>query len=398
MRKKVPSAVWFLGVVSFLNDTASEMLYPIMPIFLTQVLGAPVFVLGIIEGIAEGGAAFFKTVFGYWSDRLQKRKVFVVGGYGASTVSKVIIALAYAWPMVLLGRIVDRVGKGARTGARDALLLEATDETNKGFIFGFHRTMDTAGAVVGPLLALALLWVFHNNIRLVLYSAVVPALAALIFFAWVKEVKKQYQTTKTKLTLAVRDFPPKLKLFLVGLCLFSLGNSSDSFLILRAKGLGLSLTMVIAAYIVYNIVYAAASVPAGLLADKIGPKKVFIAGILIFVLVYLGFAYNTQVHAVWVLFAVYGFYIALTDGVSKALVGHFTPPEQAGVVYGVLGTVTSLFTLLASVLAGFLWSSVSPTATFLFAVVCALLSLVIFLFLKTDSPAPVEVVPLQQNG
>lgn len=382
MKRKVPSAVWLLSLVSFFNDTASEMLYPIMPIFLTQVLGAPVFVVGIIEGIAEGTASVFKTLFGYWSDRLQKRKVFVMAGYGASAVSKIIIALSYTWPFVLLGRIVDRVGKGARTGARDALLLEATNGTNEGFIFGIHRALDTAGAVVGPIVALVLLWAFHGNLRLILYIAAVPAFVALIFFFWVKEAKKEVQTTQSKLSFSLKDSPPKLKWFLLGLCLFSLGNSSDSFLILRAKGLGMSLTMVIAAYVVYNIFYALMSTPAGVLADKIGPKKVFIAGVIIFALVYLGFAFNTHAGVVWLLFAVYGFYIALTDGVSKALVGHFIAKEQAGMVYGVLGSVTSLFTLLASVLGGFLWTALGPSATFIFAVVCAALSLVIFLGMK----------------
>jgi MFS family permease len=387
MKRKVPSAVWLLSLVSFFNDTASEMLYPVMPIFLTQVLGAPVFVVGIIEGIAEGTASVFKTLFGYWSDRLQKRKIFVVAGYGASAVSKIIIALSYTWPFVLLGRIVDRVGKGARTGARDALLLEATNGTNEGFIFGIHRALDTAGAVVGPLIALVLLWAFHNNIRFILYLAAVPAFIGLIFFIWVKDAKKNLRTAKGKLTLSIKHFSPKLKLLLLGLCVFSLGNSSDSFLILRAKNLGLSLTMVIVAYIVYNIVYALASTPAGILADKIGTKKVFIVGIIMFALVYAGFALNHNGGLVWLLFGFYGFYIALTDGVSKAMVGALISQEEAGTVYGVLGTATSLFTLVASVLGGFLWSAVSPAATFGFAVVCALLSLVIFAFIKTEPAA-----------
>jgi MFS family permease len=391
MQKKIPTTVWLLSIVSFLNDTASEMLYPVMPIFLTQILGAPVFIVGIIEGIAEGCASLFKTAFGYWSDRLQRRKPFVVGGYGASAISKIIIALSYSWPVVLVGRIVDRVGKGARTGARDALLLEATDETNKGFIFGFHRSMDTAGAVVGPGIALVLLWAFHNNIRLVLYIAIIPAFLALIFFVWVKEAKKQVQISTTKLSLSVKNFPPQLKLFLLGLCLFSLGNSSDSFLILRAQNLGLSLVLVILAYIVYNIVYALASTPAGIIADKIGAKKVFIVGIIIFALVYLGFALNKNGNLVWLLFGVYGFYIALTDGVSKAMVGSLIPKEQAGTVYGVLNTVTSVFTLAASVIGGFLWSAVSPSATFIFAVACALLSLIIFVSIRTNNESPIGV-------
>jgi MFS family permease len=383
VQKKIPSTVWFLSLVSFLNDTASEMLYPVMPIFLTQVLGAPVFVIGIIEGIAEGCASLFKTVFGYWSDRLQKRKPFVVSGYGASAISKIIIALSYSWPLVLVGRIVDRLVKGARTGARDALLLDATDQTNKGFIFGFHRSMDTAGAVLGPAIALALLWAFHNNIRLILYIAAIPAFAALVFFFWIKEAKKNGLISVGKLSFSIKHFPPQLKLFLLGLCLFSLGNSSDSFLILRAQNLGLSLVLVIAAYIVYNLVYALASTPAGIIADKIGTKRVFITGIIIFALVYLGFALDKSGGLVWLLFGIYGFYIALTDGVSKAMVGSLISKEQAGTVYGVLNTSTSIFTLAGSVIGGFLWSAISPSATFIFAAACAVLSLIIFAGIKT---------------
>lgn len=385
MKKKIPPVVWFLSLVSLLNDTASEMLYPVMPIFITQVLGAPVFVVGIIEGIAEGSASLFKTFFGFWSDKVQKRKPFVIGGYGASAVSKIVIALAFAWPMVLLGRIIDRMGKGARTGARDALLLEATDETNKGFIFGFHRTMDTFGAVIGPTIALVLLYLFHNNIRLILYLAVIPAFLSLIFFVWVKEAKKKLQVSKINLSLSIRSFPPQLKMFLLGLCLFSLGNSSDSFLILRAKNLGLSLTLIISAYILYNIVYALSSTPAGSISDRIGTKKVFITGIIIFALVYLGFAFDKSGIFVWPLFAVYGFYIGLTDGVSKAMVGALVKEGEAGTAYGVLNTITSIFTLFASVIGGFLWSLIAPSATFYFAVICAVISIPIFLMVKTKN-------------
>lgn len=379
---KIPSNVWFLSFVSFLNDTASEMLYPVIPIFITQVLGAPVFVVGLIDGVAEGSSSIFKTLFGYWSDRLQRRKPFVIGGYVTSAIAKIIIAMSYVWPLVFLGRFVDRLGKGVRTASRDALLLDATSENDKGFIFGFHRSMDTLGAVLGPAIALILLDVFNNDIRLVLKIAVIPAFLSLIFFFKVKEIRNKVQTTKIKLSLSVKNLPPNLKLFFLGLAVFSLGNSTNSFLILRAKGLGLSLVLVITAYIVYNLVYAAVSTPAGQLSDRIGKMKVFIAGIVIFVLVYLGFAFNTNPILVWLLFAIYGFYIALTDGVSAALVGSMAEKGQAGTVYGIMTTTTSIFTLLASVIGGLLWSAISPEATFLFAAVCAVASLFIFSFVK----------------
>lgn len=387
MRRKIPKTVWLLSLVSLLNDTASEMLYPVMPIFITQVLGAPVFVLGIIEGIAEGSAALFKTYFGNLSDKTQRRKPFVVGGYGAGALAKIIIALSYTWPVVFVGRFVDRLGKGMRTGARDALLLESTNSNNKGFIFGFHRTMDTFGAVLGPTLALILLYFSHNNLRLVLWLAIIPAFLSLLFFIWVKEARKKITVSKLSLSLAFKSFPRELKLFLVGMCIFSLGNSSDSFLILRSKDLGLSLVMVVSAYILYNIVYALSSTPAGIISDKIGPKWVFATGIIIFVLVYLGFAIDTNGVFVWPLFGIYGFYIALTDGVSKAFVGSLVSPEIAGTAYGVLTTVTSLFTVLASVVGGILWSLVNPSSTFLFAAICAVASLFVFLSVKKKTNA-----------
>jgi len=378
-KRKVPPVVWYLGLVSLLNDISSEMLYPIIPIFITQTLGAPVFIVGLIEGIAEGSASLFKAVFGYWSDRLQKRKPFVVAGYGSSAVSKLIIAFSYSWPMVLVGRIIDRFGKGVRTGARDALLLEQTDKENKGFIFGLHRSMDSAGAVIGPAVALFLLSFFHDNVRTILYIATIPAFLSLIFFVFVKETKKKFTTNKVNISLVMKDFSPKLKFFLLGMIIFSLGNSSDSFLILRSQNIGLSLVLIISAYILYNITYTLASTPAGIIADKIGSKMVFIVGLLIFAGVYVGFAFNTHPFFVWILFTIYGFYIALTDGVSKAIIGSLTSEKEAGSAYGVFYTLTSVATLLASIIGGFLWSAVSPVATFMFASFCALLSLGIFI-------------------
>ena len=370
-QKKIPTSVYILGLISFFNDIASEMLYPVMPIFLTQVLNAPVFVVGIIDGVAEGISALFKTYFGFLSDKLQKRKPFVIAGYGTSAISKIIFALSSTWPLVFGGRVLDRLGKGVRTGARDALLLDVADEHNRGLIFGVHRSMDSAGAVVGPLIALGLLQVFDNNVRPVLYAAAIPGFIGLLFFVFVKEAKKVTQTTKIPLRLTLKNLSPQFRLFLLTFSLFSLGNSSDSFLILQSKQLGLSITSVVLAYVVYNVVYTALSTPAGIVADKLGAKTVFLVGLLIYGAVYVGFAFNGSQELVWVLFAVYGAYIALTDGVSKSLVGSYIPKEEGGTAYGTLQAVSSIFTLLSSVIAGFLWSAIAPSATFIFGAVCA---------------------------
>lgn len=386
--KNIPRQVINLGIISFFNDIASEMLYPVMPIFLTQILGAPVYVVGIIEGVAEGSASLFKTIFGYWSDKLGRRKIFVVAGYTSSALAKVIIALAASWPAVFVGRFTDRFGKGVRTGARDALLLSAADKNNRGLIFGFHRSMDSAGAVLGPLLALFLLWVFNENIRLVLYIAAIPSIFALLFLIFIKDSRQKLTQTKIKFSLSLKNLPSQFKFFLLIMAIFSLGNSSDTFLILRAKGLGLTLGLTILAYVVYNLIYTLVSTPAGRIADKIGAQKVFLAGVLIYAVVYLGFALARNEMAIWPLFAIYGLYIALTDGVAKALVGSFIKEDIAGTAYGVLQTTISISTLLASVIGGFLWSAISPSATFLFGALCALAA---FFLMLLNSSATIKL-------
>ncbi len=377
---KIPKQVYILGFVSLFNDIASEMLYPVLPIFLTQVLGAPVFVIGIMEGIAEGSASVLKTFFGYLSDKLNKRKPFVFNGYALSSLSKLIIAIASTWWLVFIGRVMDKLGKGVRTAARDSMLLGYSNEANRGLVFGLHRGMDSAGAVLGPLIGLLLLSVFQTPLRTILVAAAIPGLLGLFLFFLVKEVKAPNATIH-KLTIwaSVKGFPRNFKLFLLGLAIFSLGNSSDTFLILKSKQIGLSITVVILAYVLYNAFYSLFSTPAGIIADKIGAMKVFLIGLVLYALVYWGFAINTSEIGVFLLFGIYGFYIAMTDGIAKALVGSFVTQEQSGTAYGLIQTVMGLFTLLASLIGGFLWSLVSPSSTFYFGALCAILAFVFFL-------------------
>ena len=378
-KKRIPIQVYILGAVSFFNDMASEMLYPIIPIFITEILHAPVAVVGLIDGVAAGVSSFLQSIFGYLSDKFGKRKVFVVGGYATSGLSKLIIALSYTWPVVFIGRVADKFGKGLRTGARDAMLLESTDENNKGLVFGIHRTLDSAGAVVGPIIALILLQAFDQNIRLILYVATIPTLISIILFIFVKESKKAVSAkSKHKIIFSLTK-SRQFRIFLLGFALFSLGNSSDSFLILRAKDIGISLDLVIVAYIVYNLIYTLFSTPAGKLSDRIGPKKVFIGGIIVFVIVYALFALNTNTYLTFILFGVYGLYIAFTDATSKALVGSLIDKGEAATAYGSMQTVTGLGALAASLIGGLLWTAISPAATFIFGAVCALLSLAVFI-------------------
>ncbi len=386
LQNKIPRQVWLLGFVSFFNDIASEMLYPILPIFLTQILGAPVAIVGLIEGIAEGSASIFKGIFGRLSDKLGIRKSFVVAGYSSSAISKIIIALSGTWPLVLLGRTVDRFGKGLRTGARDAMLLDASNENNRGLVFGLHRAMDSAGAVFGPLIAVLLL---HSgyDIRFVLWIAAIPALGSIFLFLLIKEKHRVPQASTTVFNFSFDGFTGKFQFLLAGLFIFSLGNSSDAFLILKAKNLGMSLITVTLAYVVYNAVYSLLSVPAGQVSDRLGAKKVMLLGIMIYILVYLGFAFTTNSLAIWPLFAIYGGYIALTDGISKALASDFIAKEKAAGAYGTMQMLMGIATFFASLIGGLLWSSIGSSATFLFAALCALVSIIFFALLPNKSNA-----------
>ena len=371
MKKKTPRQVYILGLVSLFNDISSEMLYPILPVFLTQVIGAPVYVLGIIEGFAEGSASFLKTYFGFLSDKLNKRKGFVFAGYFLSACSKLIIALSNLWGVVFAGRLTDKLGKGLRTGARDAMLLGYSDESNRGYIFGLHRSFDSAGAVVGPLIALLLLGIWNDSLRTIIFIAVIPGFIGLILFSFVKEVTFEKSAKPIKFFASIKTFPKNFKVLLTGLAIFSLGNSSDTFLILKSKDIGLSITMVIMAYIIYNAVYSGFSVMAGKLADRVGKTKIFFWGLLIYAVVYIGFALNTSFAGVFILFFIYGFYIAMTDGIAKAIAGSLVQKEESGTAFGLMQTVIGLSTLLASIIGGFLWSLVSPESTFYFGAVCA---------------------------
>ena len=387
--KGIRKNVLVLGLASFFTDISSEMLYPIVPIFLTSVLGAPISILGLIEGIAESTASILKGLSGWLSDRLGKRRPFVVWGYSLSSFSKPILFFAFGWPLVLLSRFLDRVGKGLRTSARDAMITDSTDAPYRGKAFGFHRAMDTIGACIGPLLALLFLVLLKENIRIVFLIAFVPAaLAVLTLVFFLKEAptsrlnKKDALLNNGRGSLSIPcHFSPNFKAFLFATSIFAIGNSSDAFLIMRAKGLGLSVTMVVLAYVVYNIAYAGLSTPFGILSDKMPRKYVMIMGYAVFALVYFGFAAVKWSGMIWPLFFIYGFYIAMTDGVGKALVSDMVPKEYVGTAMGLYHFVLGIFAFFASLIAGLLWTYIGASAPFYYGAIMSAISCFLFGFL-----------------
>ncbi len=302
-------------------------------------------------------------------------------GYSLSCLSKFIIALSNVWGLVFVGRVADRLGKGVRTAARDAMLFEYSDTSNQSHVFGIHRGMDSIRAIIGPLFALGLLSIWQTDLKNILLIAAFPGMFGLLLFFVVKEVLPQRTSVKNlSFWTSIKDFPTNFKIFLAGLALFNLGNSSDTFLTLKAQGIGLSMETIILAYIVYNIVISLFSASSGKFADKFGRRNVFLCGIFLYGIVYLGFALNNNIYGVFLLFFLYGLYVVMTDGISKAIVGTLIPPEKLGTAYGLMQTVIGISMLLASMAGGFLWSFLGSSATFYFGALCSSTSF-IFLFI-----------------
>jgi MFS family permease len=352
-----------LGVVSFLADVSSEMLYPLIPIFLTTVLGAPMAAVGFIEGAAEATASFLKALSGRISDLTGRRRPFVFAGYGISSLAKPVIALAIGWPLVLVARVADRFGKGLRVAPRDALIADSVGADSRGKAFGWHRAMDTMGAVLGPLVALALVAHFDGNLRPVFLLAFIPGALGALAVLVVSERRHEPRPAAAS-SISYARLPVAFRKYLIAWGVFAIANSSDVFLILKAKQVGFSTSAVILAYTLYNLTYAGASPILGGLSDKLGRKSALIGGLCVFALVYLGFAFAAEGWHVWALFAIYGLYMAATDGVGKAFAVDLVPQEIRAGALGLLGTVTGVATLIASSAAGALWSAVGSWAAF----------------------------------
>jgi len=370
-RLKISKTVWIVSLVSLFTDIASEMLYPVMPVYL-KTIGFSALLIGILEGLAEATAGLSKGYFGNLSDRKGKRVPFIKMGYLLSSVSKPMLA-AFTFPLwIFISRTTDRLGKGIRTSARDALLSsEATPET-KGRIFGLHRAMDTAGAMIGPVIALLFFMIFPENFILVFLIAFIPGLIAVLLTLFIKEKKQNPGATiQSKGFFSFLKYwkhaGTEYKKLVFGLLIFSLINSSDIFLLLLIKHIGYTNTEVISVYIFYNFVYAVSSYPIGILADKIGLKKIFTAGLVLFAVVYGGMAFMPSLGIIFVLFFVYGLYASATESISKAWITNIADKQDTATAVGFYTGLSSIFTMLSSFIAGFLWSSFFPQAAFIFS-------------------------------
>lgn len=382
--KYITRTVWILSLVSLFTDTASEMLYPIMPIYLKSI-GFSIFLIGILEGVAEATAGLSKGYFGKLSDNTGKRIPFVQIGYAFSAVSKPMMAL-FIYPLwIFFARTIDRFGKGIRTGARDAILSEEATPATKGKIFGFHRSMDTLGAVLGPVCALLYLYYYPKNYHTLFYIAFIPGLLAVAASFYLKDHKNKIITEKKGTPFFSflnywKGSPVLYRKVVTGLLAFTLFNSSDVFLLLKAKQAGLNDSTVIGAYIFYNLIYALCAFPIGILADKIGLKKMLLLGLSVFVIVYFGMGISNNIYVIFMLFALYGIYAAATEGVSKAWISNITSKNDTATAIGTYSGFQSICTMLASSLAGLIWYKFGAGATFIITAMATLLIICYFLF------------------
>jgi MFS family permease len=374
--------VWIAGLVSLLTDISSEMLVPVLPLFLANVLGAPAGAIGLIEGAAETTASLMKAFSGWFSDRIGRRKPLMVAGYGLSNVLKPLMGFATVWGQVFAVRLADRFGKGLRGAPRDALIADSSTPEGRGRAFGLHRVMDTIGAAIGPLLAWVILLHRPKQYSHVFWWAAVPGLLAAGALFFLRETGSGVARSGPVLrgwNLGLGQLAPPLRRFILVGVLFAIGNSADAFLILRAQNLGLAAAVVPLAYFTFNLSYAVLSYPAGALSDRIGRKPVMVGGMAVFAVIYFGFGWATQAWMAWPLFCLYGLYYAGTEGIQKAYIVDHAGPDQRGTAIGVYNALTGLAALPASLLAGLLWDKLGPGVPFYVGSVTAALAALLLL-------------------
>lgn len=381
-----------LGWVSFFNDIASEMIYPLLPLFLNTVLGAGVVFIGLIEGMAESVSSFLKLFSGWVSDRFRKRKGLILFGYALASVTRPFIGLATSAYQVLVLRFFDRIGKGVRSSPRDALLSQSCGEGERGKAFGFQRAMDHAGAMTGPLIASLLMAVFTKDLRIIFLLAFIPSLFCLwILWQGVTDVSSSNNSIRE----GSNSSPPKLnwkgwdrqfKYFLLIIILFTLGNSSDAFLLLRAQDLGLNVVTIPILWFVFHLSKTIFSVPGGALSDRIGRRKVMILAWTIYGLVYLGFAFASAPYHIWILFIAYGLFYGLSEGTEKAWVADLVEESKRGTAYGAYHFCIGIAALPASLLMGLIWKAIGVEWAFTFGAVMALIAALLTIVLMKNNP------------
>lgn len=390
--RSLPRNIWVVTATSFLTDVSSEMIFNLIPLFLANVLGAGTAIIGLIDGVAETTASLMKIYSGALSDKLGGRKWLAVGGYALSTVAKPFLYFANAWGWVMGVRFADRAGKGIRTAPRDALVADSIDEHQRGLAFGIHRAGDTAGAFVGLGLAALIVWLTERGaadltrrtFQIAVLASIIPAVFAVIVLAGGAKDIPPAGGAKTRPRLTLAGMDGRFKLFMFALVLFTLGNSSDSFVILLGQKRGLDIVQIMLMLMTFNLVYASLAGPLGSLSDRIGRRQLIIGGWIAYGLVYLGFALSHTGWQVWVLYALYGLYYAATEGTARALVADIVPQDRRGAAYGLYNAAIGIMALPASFIAGVLWQGIGtwaglgPSAPFYFGAAMALAAGIVF--------------------
>lgn len=390
---KLPRTVVTLSIVSLFNDAGGEIIYPLLPLFLTDVLGASKMFVGLVEGLAESVSSLLKLPAGWYSDRLKKRKGIVLLGYSIASLIRPLLALTTAAWQVLALRFTDRLGKGLRSAARDAMIADAAPVASRGLAFGFHRAMDHTGAIVGALTAAWLVGVFHNDYRRIFWLAAIPGLITLFLLIFlVQEPPRESQPppSTTSLTFDLSNFSPRFKYFLGILLLFTLSNSSDAFLLLRAKETGVSTALIPVLWALLHVSKALSSVVGGSLSDRFGRRTLILIGWVLYAAIYGGFAWASASWMMWALFAVYGIYFGFTEGVEKALVADLVAPEKRGTAFGFYNLVIGLGALPASLLLGFLWQRYGAEVALMTSAMISLLAVLLLALFVTEPRLKIE--------
>lgn len=379
-KRKIDRSIFTLGLVSLFTDISSQMIYPLLPVFLSSVLGVSTTFIGLLEGIAEGTASILKVFSGWFSDKLKKRKPIIFLGYSLSTIGKPFLYLATSGWHVLIVRFIDRVGKGIRTSPRDALVADSSLPEQRGKAFGIQRAMDRTGAFLGPLVAFAILPLLNNNLRLLFLLAFFPALIAVFIIVFFLKEKPHIQSSSKQIKpISLAHFSKDFKLFVLVLAIFTLGNSSDAFLVLRAKDLGVKIVFIPILWLVYNLVSSVSSVPLGHLSDRIGRRKTTLLGFFVYGVVYLGFAFSNTQNLIWIFMALYGVYYGLSEGVLRAYVADLVDDKSVlASAYGIYHTVLGVSMFAASLVMGILWQSFGSQIAFLFGAALALIAAILF--------------------